>query len=120
MLVIASSTSAVPKFPISRFSPEIPRSSSKVGVGRTTGPTRAARGGSGVRPIKLNLMPYGGSDVDALHLAPQTFPLSQASHYGPWQGFASNPHTDVRPGRLSEHLMRRREALHFWLCTNPR
>jgi hypothetical protein len=32
---------------------------------------------------------------------------------GPWQGFASNPHTDVRPGRLSEHLMRRREALHF-------
>jgi len=33
--------------------------------------------------------------------------------YGPWQGFASNPHTDVRPGRLSEHLMRRREALHF-------
>ncbi len=29
---------------------------------------------------------------------------------GPWQGFASNPHTDVRPGRLSEHLMRRREA----------
>ncbi len=43
-----------------------------------------------------------------------------AIHYGPWQGFASNPHTGVRPGRLSEHLMRRREALHFWLCTNPR
>ena len=41
---------------------------------------------------------------DGFELRDLDIGIAKLDALGPWQRFASNPHTGVRPGRLSEHL----------------